>query len=59
MCGSDTFGADCAGTCRCKDSVPCDHIDGSCPGGMCEEGYQGTDCSLSKCYSIFITDKEY
>ncbi len=48
VCDPESFGDNCAGTCRCKDNAPCDHINGSCPGGMCKEGYQGSNCSSSK-----------
>ena len=48
-----TFGQGCANQCgQCKDDVPCDVIDGTCPEG-CAPGWVLNNCAQSKlCHSL-------
>ncbi|CAG2236072.1 unnamed protein product [Mytilus edulis] len=44
VCGSNTFGKDCAQTCSCvvTNTDSCNNVDGSC---TCKTGWKGTTCS--------------
>ncbi|XP_071153468.1 uncharacterized protein [Mytilus edulis] len=45
VCGSNTFGKDCAQTCSCvvTNTDSCNNVDGSC---TCKTGWKGTTCSV-------------
>ncbi|XP_038066628.1 uncharacterized protein LOC119736684 [Patiria miniata] len=48
-CGDNTYGADCAQTCHCKDGVACNNTTGECPGDQdCAPGFTGINCQ-EKC----------
>jgi len=35
-------------TCHCKDDKLCNPVSGFCDGGLCADGWQGNNCSMSK-----------
>lgn len=42
-CENKTYGENCSNTCgRCRNSVACNNINGTCPDG-CDPGWQSTD----------------
>ena len=44
-CESPRFGRNCKNYCYCFNNQACDHVSGSCPGGGCQKGWEGTSCS--------------
>lgn len=52
-CESGTFGNNCSVNCYCINQT-CDPINGTCPDGGCQRGYNGTTCSTSTLHGFII-----
>ncbi|XP_038066629.1 receptor-type tyrosine-protein phosphatase delta-like [Patiria miniata] len=45
-CEHNTYGADCAQKCHCKDGVPCNGTTGECRDRNCTQGFLGINCQV-------------
>ncbi|XP_071096157.1 multiple epidermal growth factor-like domains protein 10 [Haliotis cracherodii] len=54
-CPGSTFGPNCSKSCNSRHcqtpSSSCDHVTGACDGGVCEDGWLGTDCAETQTMS--------
>lgn len=54
VCGSDEWGADCAGCCHCAQGASCHNVTGECPAQVgCSDCWIGDTCQQRK-HNVFI-----
>ena len=46
-CDSEQYGDNCNEACHCAEHQPCNPVDGQCPGGKCQDGFEGLSCSVA------------
>lgn len=52
-CGTDEWGADCAGCCHCDQGAACHNITGECPVQVgCSDCWTGENCQIGKNYHV-------
>jgi len=48
VCNTGRFGENCSAQCHCYKNESCNHVNGTCSNGKCDDGWQGLNCSKGK-----------